>query len=158
MTVIKSKRHESEMEFIHTARELRLYTTRKVTGFPKRYTFTVANPLADSARRIHQYCKMANSVYPLNAHEAQIRRDYLIRANAELQSMVSDIDFAAELFGIQPDTMKFWMDIVDREIRLVKGTMKKDRERYKNLQWSLSPLRLVSECVQCLVVVAAVGQ
>ena len=134
MTVIKSKRHESEMEFIHTARELRLYTTRKVAGFPKRYTFTVANPLADSARRIHQYCKMANSVYPVNAHEAQIRRDYLIRANAELQSMVSDIEFAAELFGIPPDTMKFWMDIVDREIRLVKGTMKKDRVRYKNLQ------------------------
>ena len=134
MTVIKSKRHESEMEFIHTARELRLYTTRKVTGFPKRYTFTVANPLADSARRIHQYCKMANSVYPLNAHEVQIRRDYLIRANAELNAMVSDIEFAAELFGIQPDTMKFWMDIVDREIRMVKGTMKRDRERYKNLE------------------------
>lgn len=83
MTVIKSKRHESEMEFIHTARELRLYTTRKCAGFPKRYTFTVSNPLADSSRRIHQYCKMANSIYPLNAHEAQIRRDYLLRANAE---------------------------------------------------------------------------
>ena len=29
--------------------------------------------------------------------------------------------------------MKFWMDIVEREIRLVKGTMNKDRERYKDL-------------------------
>ena len=122
------------MEFIHTARELRLYTTRKCAGFPKRYTFTVSNPLADSSRRIHQYCKMANSIYPLNAHEAQIRRDYLLRANAELQSLVSDIEFAAELFGIESDTMKFWMEIVEKEIRLVSGVMKRDRERYKNLK------------------------
>ena len=134
MTVIRSKRQESEMQFIQTARELRLYTTRKVAGFPKRYTFTVANPLADTARRIHQYCKMANSIYPLNAHEAQIRRDYLLRANAELQSLVSDIEFAAELFGIESDTMKFWMEIVEKEIRLVSGVMKRDRERYKNLK------------------------
>ena len=134
MSVIKSKRKESEMEFIHTARELRVYTTRKCAGFPKRYTFTVANPIADSARRIHQCCKMANSIYPLNAHEVQIRRDYLLRANAELQSLVSEIEFAAELFGIEPDTMKFWMEIVEREIRLVKGVLKRDRDRYKSLQ------------------------
>ena len=133
MTVIRSKRQESEMQVIQTARELRLYTTRKVAGFPKRYTFTVANPLADTARRIHQYCKMANSIYPTNAHEVQMRRDYLLRANAELQSMISDIEFAAELFGIEPDVIKFWAEIIEREIRLVKGTLKRDKERYKKL-------------------------
>ena len=63
----------------------------------------------------------------------QIRRDYLLRANAELYNLVSQIEVANELFGIDGDSVKFWMDIVDREIRLVKGTMKKDRERYKNL-------------------------
>jgi len=101
--------------------------------FPKRYTFYISQPLANAATRIHEYVKMANSVYPLNAHEAQIRRDYLIRANSELNSMISQIEVAQEIFGLEPNVIKYWMDIVGTEIKLVKGVMKEDRERYKNL-------------------------
>lgn len=133
MSVIKSKRGESEMEFVYTARQLEIHTIRKCVHFPKRYTFFISQPLANSATRIHQYVKKANSVYPTNQHEAQIRRDFLIRANAELQSMVSEIEVAYELFGMDLKEMRFWMDMVEREIRLVKAVMKKDRERYKNL-------------------------
>ena len=121
------------MEFVHTARELQIYTIKKCVGFPKRYTFFLAQPISEMATRIHQYVKAANSIYPTNAHEAQIRRDYLLRANAELNSLVSQIEVANEIFGLEENVLKFWMDIVDREIRLVKGTMKKDNERYKDL-------------------------
>jgi len=121
------------MEFVHTARELQIYTIKKCISFPKRYTFYISQPISEAATHIHQLVKMANSIYPLNAHEAQMRRDYLLRANAELNSLISQIEVAHELFGLEHNVMKFWMDIVDREIRLVKGTLKKDRERYKNL-------------------------
>lgn len=133
MSVNKSKRSESEMEFIHTARQLQIYTLQKCVNMPKRYTFYVSQPIANAATRIHEYVKMANSIYPLNQHEAQMRRDYLLRANAELNSLVSQIEVAAELFGLEPETMQYWMEIVEREIRLVKAVMKKDRERYKEL-------------------------
>ena len=133
MSVIKSKRAESEMEFIHNARQLQIYTIQKCVGFPKRYTFYISQPLSNCATRIHEYVKCANSIYPLNQHEAQMMRDYLLRANAELNSLVSQIEVANELFGIESNKMKFWMDIVEKEIRLVKGTMKKDRERYRDL-------------------------
>ena len=133
MSVIKSKRDESEMEFIHTARQLQIHTIQKCVGFPKRYTFYVSQPIAESATRIHEYVKCANSIYPLNQHEVQLRRDYLLRANAELNSLVSQSEVANELFGIEGEKMKFWLDIVEKEIRLVKGTLKKDRERYKDL-------------------------
>lgn len=133
MSVIRSRRSESEIEFLHTARELQIYTIKKCTSFPKRYTFYISQPIAGAATRIHEYVKMANSVYPTNAHEAQIRRDYLLRANAELNSLVSQIEVAHELFGLEPNVMKYWMDIVEKEIRLVKAVMKKERERYKDL-------------------------
>ena len=133
MSVIKSKRNESEMEFIHTARQLQIHSIQKCVGFPKRYTFYVGQPIAEMATRIHEYVKCANSIYPLNQHEVQLRRDYLLKANAELNSLVSQIEVAGELFGIEGDKMKFWLDIVEKEIRLVKGTLKKDRERYKDL-------------------------
>ena len=133
MSVIKSKRNESDMEFLHTARQLQIYTIQKCVGFPKRYTFYVSQPIANCATRIHEYVKCANSIYPTNQHEVQIRRDYLLQANAELNSLVSQIEVANELFGIEAEKIKFWMDIVEQEIRLVKGAMKKDRERYKDL-------------------------
>ena len=133
MSVVRSKRGESDMEFVHTVRELQIYTIKKCISFPKRYTFYISQPISEAATHIHQLVKMANSIYPLNAHEAQMRRDYLLRANAELNSLISQIEVAHELFGLEHNVMKFWMDIVDREIRLVKGTLKKDRERYKNL-------------------------
>lgn len=133
MSVIKSKRGESEMEFIHTARQLQIYTIQKCVGFPKRYTFYLGQPIVNAATRIHECVKMANSIYPLNQHEVQMRRDYLLRANAELYSLISQIEVAGEMFGLEPNVMKYWMDLVDREIRLVKGTLKKDRERYKSL-------------------------
>lgn len=62
-----------------------------------------------------------------------MRRDYMLKANAELNSLVSQIEVAAEMFGIEPDKLKYWMDMVEQEIRLVKGAMKRDKERYKDL-------------------------
>ena len=121
------------MEFIYTARQLQIHTIQKCANFPKRYTFYVGQPIAACATRIHECVKCANSIYPLNQHEAQMRRDYLLRANADLYNLISQIEVANELFGLEGDSVKYWMDIVEREIRLVKGTMKKDRERFKNL-------------------------
>lgn len=134
LSVIKSKRTQSEMQFIYTARELQIYSIQKCVGFPKRYTFYLGQPIANAATRIHEFVKMANSVYPLNAHEVQMRRDYLLRANAELNSLVSQIEVAGELFGLDPNVMKHWMGLVEQEIRLVKGTLKKDRERYRDVK------------------------
>ncbi len=133
MSVIRSQRAESEVEFLHTARELQIYTIKKCVSFPKRYTFYMSQPIADAATHVHEWVKMANSIYPVNAHEVQIRRDYFLRANAQLNSMVSQIEVAHELFGLEPNVMKFWMDLVEKEIRLVKAILKKDRERYKNI-------------------------
>ena len=133
MSVIKSKRTTSEMEFIATARKLEIYSIQKCVNFPKRYTFYISQPIANAATRIYEDVKRANSIYPMNQHEAQMRRDYLIRANSELQSMVSQLEVAQELFGIEMDTLKYWVDIIDTEIRLVKAVMKSDRDRYKNL-------------------------
>ena len=133
LSVIKSKRNESEMEFVHTARQLQIHTIQKCVGFPKRYTFYISQPIANCATRIHEYVKCANSIYPTNQHEVQMRRDYMLRANAELNSLVAQIEVANELFGLEADKMKYWMDIVEQEIRLVKGAIKKDRERYKDL-------------------------
>ena len=121
------------MEFLATARKLQIYTIKKCVGFPKRYTFYISQPLGNTAVRIYENVKRGNSIYPLNQHEVQLRRDYFLQAYVELQNIVSQLELAQELFGIEMDTMRFWMEMVDTEIRLVKAVLKTDRARYKDL-------------------------
>lgn len=68
MSVIKSKRNESGMEFIHNARTLQIYTIKKCVAFPKRYSFYMGQPIVQMATEIHNDVKRANSIYPLNAY------------------------------------------------------------------------------------------
>ena len=94
MSVIKSKRNTSDMEFIANARKLQIYTVKKCINFPKRYTFYISQPIANASTRIYEDVRRANSIYPLNQHEAQMRRDCFLRANAELYSLTSQPEVA----------------------------------------------------------------
>lgn len=134
MSVIKSKRNESNAEFLASARKLQVYTIQKcVNAVPKRYTFYIGQPLAESAKEVYRQVKRGNSIYPLNQHEAQMRRDCFLLAHAELQSLVSQIELANEILGFHPEVLAGWSELLSSEIRMVKAVMKSDRERYKNL-------------------------
>ena len=122
------------MEFIHTARELQIYTVRKCIGaMKKRYTFYGGQQLANLSIEVYDYAKRANSIYPTNAHEAQMRRDYFLRALAATQSMISQIEVACEITHFDADIMHGWMELVSKEIRLLKAVMRTDKKRYGDL-------------------------
>jgi len=134
MAVIRSRRGQSEAEFLATARKLQVFTIHKcVNAIPKRYTFFIATPLADSARKVYECVKRGNSINPTNAHEVQLRRDWFIQANAELYNLVSQIEVAYEMIHFDPAIMTEWSGLISTEIKLVKGIMKADRERYREL-------------------------
>ena len=134
MSVIRSKQNESELEFLRTARNLQIYTVQKcVNTIPKRYTFYVGTGLAESAASIYQNAKRGNSIYPLNQHEVQIRRDYFLRAYAELQSLVSQIEVAYELLHFDEKVLHEWAALINSEMKLIRAVIKKDRQRYKDL-------------------------
>ncbi len=134
MTVIRSQRGTSDMEFLNTARKLEIFTIQKcVNTIPKRYTFYLGENLARSATAVYENVKKANSVYPSNAHEVQIRRDYFIRAYVELQSLVSQIEVAYELLHFETKVLDEWSMLIAQEINLVKGVMDKDKQKYKKL-------------------------
>ncbi len=134
MSVIKSKRSDSQMEFLATARKLQAFTIHKcVNAVPKRYTFYIGTHLADSATAIYEWTKRGNSIYPLNPHEVQMRRDCFLKAYAELQSLVSQIELANEIIPFNPDVLAEWSSLINTELKMVKAVLKADRERYKNM-------------------------
>lgn len=133
MSVLLKNRHESEAQFIHTARDLEAKTRRRCVNAPKRYTFYGLQELWATARRIHSDVKQANSVFPANQHEVQIRRDFFIRARAELQDYISQLELLLEDGILTPTAAEELAGLVDQEERLVKAVMKSDRTRYAKL-------------------------
>lgn len=131
MSVIKSKRGLSGVQFLDTARELHLFTLRTCAKFPKRYTFFITNNIVQCAINIHSYVKKGNSIFPSNADDAKLRREHFIRAGAELQNLISQINVAYDMFPVSDKIMKQWMELIQKEIALIKNVIKKDKERYK---------------------------
>lgn len=133
MSTIKSKRNESEMEFLANARALQKQTVTRCVNMPKRYTFYGNTELAAIAKRVYAAVKKGNSVYPLNQHEVQIRRDYFMEALCELQDFISQLELHYEIVKFEGKILLELSGLAEHEIALVKAVMKRDRERYKDL-------------------------
>lgn len=134
MSVIKSKRGESSVQFLETAQEIQKHSLRQVVKYiPKRYTFYVSQKITDSATDAHSYVKKANSIFPTNKRDAELRREFFMRAYAEYQSLISQINIAYDMFHIPDDAMVAWMQMINSELALIKAVMRKDKERYFTL-------------------------
>ncbi|MBQ7930063.1 MAG: hypothetical protein IKY16_06600 [Bacteroidales bacterium] len=133
MSVVKSERTQSTMEFLDNAHKLYIYTVQQCVNFPKRYTFYVSTEIAAVAGDILVSLKSGNSIYPRNAHEAQVRRDWFMKAYTQVQSLISLINAAHEMFGISGKTMQRWMEMISIEANLIKGVLEADKKRFKNL-------------------------
>lgn len=83
---------------------------------------------------------MANSIFPGNQHEAQLRRDHFIEANATLQALIGQLGIMADLLKQNPEKLKWldnaleeWATLITEEAKLISGIKKSDKERYKKL-------------------------
>lgn len=133
MSVVKSERTQSTMEFLDNAHKLYIYTVQQCVNFPKRYTFYVSTEIAKTAGDILVSLKSGNSIYPRNAHEVQVRRDWFMKAYTQIQSLISLINAAHEMFGVSGKTMQRWMEMISVETNLIKGVLEADKKRFKHL-------------------------
>ena len=133
MSVHKHDRYESQLQFIETARQLEIFTLRNCVKFPKRYTFFITTEIVRLSQSVYNNVKAANSVFPSGELEVQMRRDYLTRANCDLQCLISQLDVAKEMFGeeVKSNTWCAWMDLIEAEAKLISAVKQKDKERLK---------------------------
>lgn len=132
MAVLKRDRSTSTMQFVDTAYNLDLFTIKCCMKLPKKMTFYIGTELANLANKVHTYCKAANSVFPTNAHELQIRRDYLIKANTALQALIGKVSLLLELeCNLSRATLHQWNQLMYEEAKLISGVKKADKKRFK---------------------------
>ena len=136
MSVIKSKRQESTVQFLDTARKIYYFTKQQCVKLPKRYTFFGLQQTYASASKMLENVKRGNSTYPTNEHEIQIRRDYFMAALAELFVLSEYINDIRDTFPISDNTMIEWSNMLVEETRLIKGVLERDKQRYKKAGFS----------------------
>ena len=133
MSVLKSKRKLSPVEFINNAIDLEIFTIKQCLKFPKRYTFVINNTLIDLAKECLINVKMANNIIPSNKQEYETRRLYLLTAKGNIVNLYTQLDIARELFEIKENTFNEWVNLAIKEESLINGIINKDKDRYKNL-------------------------
>lgn len=133
MAVLKQKRGESQLQFLDTARQLEIYTLKNCVKFPKRYTFFITTEIVRLAQSVFNNVKSANSIFPSGELEVEMRREFLTKANCDLQCLISQLDVAKELFGeeVKASTWCAWMDLIETEAKLISAVKKRDKERLK---------------------------
>ncbi len=140
MSVIKSKRNESSMQFIQTAKELEAFALSVCIKAPKRYAPYLTEKIFALASTVHDEVRAANNIIPLNKHEAQMRRDHLIAANCALQNLDPKLQLLYDAILQNPEKFP-WVDhameqfgkYIAEEAKLISKVKQADRARYANL-------------------------
>lgn len=134
MSVLKSNRNKSDIQFLETAREIELSIYRITKNFPKRYNYTLSAELIKLAQSLLDNLKAANSIYPTNAHELQLRRDYWIYANNSLQCLISQCGIAKELaIDVKSSSWEQLGLILQGEAKLISAVKSSDTKRFSTL-------------------------
>lgn len=139
-SVLKSQRGASAVQFLDTARELEIYTIKQCAKFPKRYMFLITKDIVALASAVYNNVKAANSIYVVTADDARLRREYVTKANCNLQCLISQIDIAREFVRttdenkpIKCTVWEQWATLITTEAKLLASLKESDKKRYGNL-------------------------
>ena len=140
MSVVKSLRGESTMQFVETARRLEIHALSVCIKSPKRYTPFLTTKIMELASTVHDEVRAANNIYPTNKHELQMRRDHLINANIALQNLSPKLTLLYDAILQNPEkcpwvdnAMKVFGEYIIDEAQLIAKVKKSDKERFKDL-------------------------
>lgn len=147
MSVYKSKRSISKMEFIKTAQQISTYTIKQLKKFPKSYRFNIVNDLYRLSLEIYENSLKANSIYMnknMTETEYLLRKKYLFKSKSAIFAMsglltiVFDMVIQGNNFlGDKEKTSNMfqeWARLLNLEHRLIKGVIDSDKKKWKEYQ------------------------
>lgn len=160
MSVIVSNRHESKFEPIQHAIELRTMLTellfrnlgvrdirhvvqmKYARGKENKEDFSRYNYILTNCKnRVDSYASQivantrgANSIYPTTIEECALRRDYQDRALVNCEQIVSELQHVASVFDVDINVYRQYIQVIDREISLLKRWRQSDNKIRLRLQ------------------------
>lgn len=72
---------------------------------------------------------IANSIYPITIAELEERRNYQDTALGYCSNLLQEFQYIAETFEVNLNKFTIIVDMIDKEIKLIKGWRKSDNKR-----------------------------
>lgn len=131
--VYKRMRGETETQFIINALELQTLLTKycvKEKYVPKKYRLLIGVPLINKVDELVDNITFANSIFPTNDSELQIRKQYQVKAIAncfQLQNFIVKLEKTIDSVTIE--SLDKIIDLLCVELNLLKAWKKSDTKR-----------------------------
>lgn len=131
--VYKRMRGETETQFIINALELQTLLTKycaKEKYIPKKYRLLIGVPLINKIDELVDNITFANSIFPTNDSELQIRKQYQVKAIAncfQLQNFIVKLEKTIDSVTIE--SLDKIIDLLCVELNLLKAWKKSDTKR-----------------------------
>lgn len=147
MSVPVGNRKEASMEFLKNARDIEEMFIDLRINKPKRYTFFF-DKLLDISIELLNKVKAANSIYPSNKTEVELRQIYFKEGLAQCQVLVSQIEIVHHKLkenGIPMGLVQQLSEKINYEIKLIKGTISADKKRYIKIINNTDKLEVIDD-------------
>lgn len=131
-TVLKSQRNESKQDFLEDINNAFVESCKRIERLPKKL-MVIKSKMYDLIFEAHELVYEGNSIYPVNQHEVQLRRDKLILARAKLYSFKRTITAVKEITDIKTTSAAYWSSIIQKSIDSLGKIITANRRQFKNL-------------------------
>ena len=102
MSVLKSKRTESKMEFVNTANRIYTYTINFLSHLSARYSRILTQNVSSLASEIVSHAEKANSIYPSDGVRKEAREKHLLESRASLMALDVQLTLCYEIMIQNP--------------------------------------------------------
>ena len=157
MSVVKNKRSLSRLEFYKNARKLRLDLTNwllrdfgirdrvykikddeelektLVAQYPKWFVDHARESVLTILTNLMLNITAANSIYPINMMEVDIRRGLQDKAIANCEQLMQQLIYCADVMPLQVSKLEPYAEAIDKEIALLKGWRKSTNDIGKRI-------------------------
>ena len=134
MSVLKNKRSQSQLEFYHTATVIRADLTRFVMNdknIPKRWRPVFTFPMVEKVIHLIDEITAANTIFPTDLHEAEIRRDHQTQAIIIVEQILQLLQYLIATLDMDQDKLQPVVELLLKESNLLRGWRKADSAKFK---------------------------
>jgi len=137
MSVLKSRREQSEMQFFQTAVDIQnelIKFCMNENNIPKKYRFVYTMPIIAEGQALVNNVVSANTIFVKTNEEVIDRRHYQNEANANCEKILQQLQSLRTVRGADSEQLKIIVGMIVSEKGYITAWKKSDNQRYKEMK------------------------
>ncbi len=118
----------------YTRMQEELRTRDVVSEYPYWLVFRFRDEMMDTMKKLIDNIVAANTIYPIDEAELSTRRAYQTSAIANCEQLLQELQYIMEVLPIDVNKLLKYVDMIQKEIGLLKGWRKANAKILKRMQ------------------------